>query len=289
MNSNAYIKLYWNQTGSMQIIPNTYIFHKEYVSNSPFNITVACPSLYDGDNSQHPGEWYEICGDGHRIGREICDDGNTNNGDGCNSKWSQIEDPNWIWTGGEYGSKDIWTKWTSGYGRNSALSQWVQTPVPDSAKNFVKIVHGLVAVEIFFCFLYSILTKTTMQSMFTMITFIQLIVLFYAFDMNMPSELNGVIQELKGYLMSLSFLNLDGMKDYSYPSWDFFNLKISMCKTLGLIGFESIYAYNNIVAPFLFFMIIFPLHLLFLFIYFLHLKNRKVRTYELTIYSTKIF
>ena len=276
MNSNAYLYLYWNISGSQGGISNSYIFHKEYVANSPFNVIVECPTYYNGDNPDHPGEWYENCGDGHRIGREIWDDGNSISGDGWNSKCNKIEDPNWICTGGEDGLKDTWTKCTTGYDRNSELSKWMQIPVPDSIESFMIVIYVLVGIEIFFSILYSILTKSTIQSMLTMLNFFQMIVLFYGFDMNTPTEINGLLQSLKGYLMNLSFMSPSGMKDYSYPNWDFFTLKISMCKTLGLIGFESIYAYNNILVPFLFLMIIVPLHLIFLWIYFLHLKIQKV-------------
>lgn len=44
-----------------------------------------------------------------------------------------------------------------------------------------------------------------------------MIALFYAFDMNMPTEINGLLQRLEGYLMRLSFMSIDGMKDNSYP------------------------------------------------------------------------
>jgi len=33
----------------------------------------------------NPSACEEICGDGIRVGSEVCDDGNTDNGDGCNN------------------------------------------------------------------------------------------------------------------------------------------------------------------------------------------------------------
>jgi len=53
----------------------------------------------------------EICGDGRRIGLTACDDGNKQNGDGCNSS-CEIE-PGWSCEGGGSNSKDICQKTVS--------------------------------------------------------------------------------------------------------------------------------------------------------------------------------
>ena len=53
-------------------------------------------------------------GDNRRAGTEKWDDGNTVNGDGCNSDWSSVE-TGFKWSGGTTTSKDVWTAWDPGY------------------------------------------------------------------------------------------------------------------------------------------------------------------------------
>ncbi|CAI2380290.1 unnamed protein product [Moneuplotes crassus] len=61
-----------------------------------------------------------ICGDGLKAGTEKCDDGNTNNGDGCSST-CQVES-SWVCTGGSTTAKDECTFCTTGWYQNNAAT-----------------------------------------------------------------------------------------------------------------------------------------------------------------------
>jgi hypothetical protein len=73
----------WSYSGQSKIvIPSSAWFYPEYVANSPYNVTVTCPTGYIGTNSSNPNVCSEECGDGNEVGDEKCDDGNTGGGDG---------------------------------------------------------------------------------------------------------------------------------------------------------------------------------------------------------------
>ena len=63
-------------------------------------------------------------GDALRAGSEVWDDGNAVSGDGWLNTWTSIED-GFVWSGGSLTSKDIWTKWSSGYYQNSSKDQCI--------------------------------------------------------------------------------------------------------------------------------------------------------------------
>ena len=81
--------------------------------NSSWNIEIGWTC--SGGSSSTKDAWTEICGDGKRFNTisAYCDDGNTLNGDGCNSTWS-IE-TGFTWTGGSLSTKDSWSEvWGDG-------------------------------------------------------------------------------------------------------------------------------------------------------------------------------
>jgi len=70
--NDAHLKLHWNYTDSSaidQIIPSSYLYHKQMIGSAPVTADVTCPEYYTHDHPDHPGECYEICGDGVKIGR----------------------------------------------------------------------------------------------------------------------------------------------------------------------------------------------------------------------------
>ena len=64
------------------------------------------------------------CGDGFRVGSEVCDDGNTSNGDGWSSNCLTIES-GYAWTGGSLTSKDTCTLWSAGFYPDSTKASWI--------------------------------------------------------------------------------------------------------------------------------------------------------------------
>jgi cysteine-rich repeat protein len=62
-----------------------------------------------------PDVWIPICGDGRKID-EWWDDGNLENGDGCDQNW--IPEYDYAWLGGDFNNPDHWFKCYSGYVNN---------------------------------------------------------------------------------------------------------------------------------------------------------------------------
>jgi cysteine-rich repeat protein len=68
---------------------------------------------YHPNGSPTPHEWVETWGDGLRYGDEVCDDGNTADGDGWSSDCRTVE-LNYICVGGTTTSIDTWSECTTG-------------------------------------------------------------------------------------------------------------------------------------------------------------------------------
>ena len=102
----ASIKLSWDYTGvSKIIIPYPNYVWPQFVGSSPFTFTISWPTGYSSTILNYPNQWYPFWGDGKRVGVEVCDDGNTKNGDGWKDDWLQIE-YNCNCIGGSISSKD---------------------------------------------------------------------------------------------------------------------------------------------------------------------------------------
>ena len=122
LGGSAAITLYWAYSGvSQTIIPSTSYYYPQYVSSSPYTITLTCPTGYSGTIAAYPNQCYEICGDGKRIGNEKWDDGNANSGDGWDSTWRNIE-ASYVCSGGSSTTSDTWTLCTSGLYQNDATN-----------------------------------------------------------------------------------------------------------------------------------------------------------------------
>jgi cysteine-rich repeat protein len=82
--------------------------------------------FYQND-STNPTTWVPYCGDGLEVGSEKCDDGNTNDGDGCKGDCTTVES-GWVWSGGSSATADIWTFCTSGFYQNDATNPILWVP-----------------------------------------------------------------------------------------------------------------------------------------------------------------
>jgi cysteine-rich repeat protein len=123
----AIVQMSYSYTGQPStIIPTSQFYYPEYVSSSPYTVTVTCPTGYNGTHPIISNKWVEVWGDSKKVGSEKWDDGNTSNGDGCNSDCSAVE-TSWVWTGGSVSSRDICIEWTSGFYQNDATTPtlWV--------------------------------------------------------------------------------------------------------------------------------------------------------------------
>ena len=100
---------------------------------SAYSCTGGSPSSKDTWVSWSAGYYQDLSnpttcitrwGDALRAGSEVWDDGNAVSGDGWLNTWTSIED-GFVWSGGSLTSKDIWTKWSSGYYQNSSKDQCI--------------------------------------------------------------------------------------------------------------------------------------------------------------------
>ena len=108
--------------GGYVYIPSSNMYSPEYINQSPYQITVTCQPGYTINSAT--GQCIPICGDGIKIGSERCDDGNTNNEDGCKGDCTSVE-TSWVWSGGSPTSRDICTFWSSGFYQNDATNPTV--------------------------------------------------------------------------------------------------------------------------------------------------------------------
>ena len=108
--------------GGYAYIPSSNMYSPEYINQSPYQITVTCQPGYTINSAT--GQCIPICGDGIKIGSERCDDGNTNNEDGCKGDCTSVE-TSWVWSGGSPTSRDICTYWSSGFYQNDATNPTV--------------------------------------------------------------------------------------------------------------------------------------------------------------------
>ena len=106
----ATVKFYWAYSGQSKIIvPSEYWYYPRHVASSPYTVSIPCPSGYTGTNSSNPNVCSEICGDGKKVGDEVCDDGDTSNANGCSSDCRSIN-LNWVCIGGTPNQADTCTE-----------------------------------------------------------------------------------------------------------------------------------------------------------------------------------
>jgi cysteine-rich repeat protein len=113
--------LYWSYSGiNFTIVPSEYFYNPLYVTGAPIQVESVCGTGFYETYSGGVYSCSTICGDGYRVGAEVCDDGNLVNGDGCSSTWG-IE-TNWECGIQSELSTDICTFW--GDGKKWGTEEW---------------------------------------------------------------------------------------------------------------------------------------------------------------------
>ncbi|CAI2363878.1 unnamed protein product [Moneuplotes crassus] len=69
------------------------------------SICKECTQGFYQNSPSHPTTCVTECGDGYKVGAEVCDDGNTSDADGCKSDCTEIEE-NYVCFGGSPNNKD---------------------------------------------------------------------------------------------------------------------------------------------------------------------------------------
>ena len=124
----ALCQLEWSSsTMARQYIPSTFYTYPTNVASSPYQITVDWLTGYTGSDPSSTTTWKEIWGDGIKVGTEKWDDGNTIDGDGCNSSWASVES-GWVWTGGNSSTKDTCSFCTTGIYQNDSTNPTAWVP-----------------------------------------------------------------------------------------------------------------------------------------------------------------
>ena len=156
---NFEVSFSWSYPGQSSIpIPSSYIYLPRLVGSSPYNINVVssvCGDGYrtgsescddsdttsgngwdsswsvengwtwSGGSSSSKDVWTDIWGDAKKLSKTstFWDDGNTSNGDGCDSNCSL--ETGWTCSGGNSSTKDTWSEiWGDGKRYNSNSSYW---------------------------------------------------------------------------------------------------------------------------------------------------------------------
>ena len=101
------------------------------------------------DSSTNPENWITVCGDGKRAGNELCDDGNTSNGDGWSSDCLKIE-YDWAWNGGDVNNKDIWQKWHLCYEASNNQRDCIPSDIPYRIKQFTSVYLAVLCIGMIF-------------------------------------------------------------------------------------------------------------------------------------------
>jgi cysteine-rich repeat protein len=206
-----------------------------------------CSSGWEQNSSTNPETCVEICGDGKRVGTEVCDDNNTVSGDGCNSLCTDVEDL-YICTGGNLTITDDCKTCPANYEPNSDQSEWVPKSITNSAITFAIIYICFVFAAMILNFLTLITSRYYYQSLFSMINQVQLIILIPLIGEHVPAiliDFNRFLDWLMGSfaLISKHFipLILDPIEDYNYKhsNWYLYLIEIesgsSMFSITGLI------------------------------------------------------
>ena len=256
----AGVSLAWSTpTISSQPIPATNFGTSSDVASSPYQIQAKCPVGYTPGGTDLLS-CVVLWGDGLSYENEVCDDGNTSNGDGWRSDWMQI-DSGWICVGGNKTHIDICSKCDVGYEPNVNKDRWVGIPLSTQAKIKIITVAWLLAIGSILNFI----NQTNSQSIFSMLNQIQLIVLIPMIGAFVPLD---VIQIITG--LNFSLFNFDFINWSSFTSSQSFISRISYDQPdtyLQLLSIDDGSAIINIYSSIGVSLIIPLFHLLFCILY----------------------
>ena len=210
--SNTEIQLYWKtSTVSNQTIPAENLSIPYDVSSSPYQVTVNCPTGYTVGGSAI-NQWVTFCGDGLVYGSEKWDDSNNVNGDGWSSDWTAIEN-GWIWLNGSTIHKSEWSKWDSGYQSNSNHTQWEVSNASNEVTITEAVTSLIIAVTALSNVVSLIKSQSSIQSTFSGLNQLQLILLLPLIGAFIPSK---VVQFIAGMSFAINIMSYANIS-YLYP------------------------------------------------------------------------
>ncbi|CAI2360768.1 unnamed protein product [Moneuplotes crassus] len=209
----------------------------KYGTPTTADVCEQCTAGYVQNDSSNPEYCVPSCGDGLRVGNELCDDANTSSNDGCSSDCSKIES-GYICTGGSTGSKDTCTKCPLSYSPNEEQRKCEINPISTRAKQisyFYAIVSGVgLLLNIFMILKYN----HSYISIFRTIFHIQMLYLLPLLGDKMGNDGVGFLRNFKFILATFKELP----NDWVFFGWRsmFSSLDYSQENSyLPLIGIKS--------------------------------------------------
>ena len=255
----AGVSLAWSTpTISSQPIPATNFGTSSDVASSPYQIQVQCPVGYTPGGTDLLS-CVVLWGDGLSYENEVCDDGNTSNGDGWRSDWMQI-DNGWICVGGNKTHIDVCSKCDVGYEPNVNKDNCIGSSLSNKAK--VSIIA--IACFIFIGSVFNLINQTNSQSIFSIINKIQLILLIPMIGTYIPFDLLQIITGLSYCMFNFGFINLNTlyiksiMTGISYDQPDTYLQLLSINNGSAVINIYS--SINGILIILIFHILFWILH-----------------------------
>ena len=240
----AQLILSWSYPSQSKItIPDSAFSFTSYISSTPLTIFVS-PS------------W----GNGIRNSNEECDDGNTVSGDGWSNTW--IIENNWTCTYGGLTSKDIW-KWSNTtQPTKTNTTQPTNTNTNNNSNNTnsnnetvksTESTHYALTYTILILILLSsfanlvgwILSSGSIQSIFSLINKVQLILLLPMIPQSMSNSVVNFIASLNFSLLNFGFLlnsnssGVGSISNGSYSQSNSYLAKINLVSGSGLINING--------------------------------------------------
>ena len=149
-------------------------------------------------------QWVANWGDGLVYGAEVWDDANSVSGDGCASDWTTIED-RWTWVNGSTTHKSDWSIWDAGYEPNSTKTHWDIASTPSDITALIILTLFTTLINASFSLISSIKSQSSIQSTFSGLNQLQLILLLPLIGAFVPTK---VVQFIAGLNILLTYLQI---------------------------------------------------------------------------------
>ena len=193
---------------------------------------------YQINDPLNPKYWYEVCGDGRRVGKEGWDDKNLINSDGCSSEW--IIDNGWSCVGGNVSHQDTWTKCAAGYEQNSSKDSWIPKEASSGIQAADYSMGAVIAAGMVFNIITALWSSSSPQSSLTMLNSVQLILLLPLIGAYLSPNALDFIRGMKFCLLNFDFLSLNFLKSNGAESFIQFDQDNPYLYLIGKIILKSI-------------------------------------------------
>lgn len=109
---------------------------------------------------------------------------------------------------------------------------------------YVSIVTG---IDILVSIAYFIFTKSSSHGIFTILNFLQVLMLLLFFEVELPDNVLTFIRSLNEFLLHTGSNAMQSMY-ISYPKCDVYDRKLTLCSIIDHLGYESRSTVNNTIS-----------------------------------------